>query len=209
MKRWIHANTDSKVIFEDVLNIQVEMDLDVFNYIQSAINPDGVYNLEAYREEVADILENEFGFEIMKETVNGKLQRGKCTNRPHPSRSGSPKPNESISIYFNTFYDLINSDQIAEEFGMSKKVVPHRVNCSIFLVISDHGHSDVGYSDHNEYVREQRNNRRNENISIDVEILEDNIIISESIYRDYEKGLQEIRESIKAKIREWRIRFYS
>ena len=66
-------------------------------------------DVNEYRERVADILVNEFGFEIMDEKVtsrkNGKKvtirQKGKISNR---NKSGTSF--ESISLSFNSFYDL-------------------------------------------------------------------------------------------------------
>lgn len=170
------------------------------------INKDKLVDVEAYREDVADILEKEFKFQVVLENVKGKLQRGKSSNRNNSffrHRNNAGNEVQSASVYFNVFYDLINS-----EFRPKTDTVPHKVKCSIFIDVSEHWHNDLGDIAHRNFINEQAEKRKAAANDIDVTIKDEFVQVPEYIYNEYKKALDDVRTAIKERIQDWTRRYY-
>ena len=197
MKRYIYSTTEQgPVELRD--SIVVDFYIDLPKVIESATSYNSVFSyfpgVEQLRIDIAEMLQDEYQFEVLTETANGKEQQGHCSNRE-----------DSISLYFNTFYNLNNAEPIFKKLGISSFTIPQDgiVKCFIHLRISDHPLNDYSDVEHREYVKKVVNENASdlprENIFPD----EDIRLNQSLIYRYYEQALEELRDDIELRIVGW------
>lgn len=136
---------------------------------------------------------------MITENIDGKMQKGWTTDR-----------NDSPSIYMNTFYDLVNAKKIAKKYGqpLDRLEGATKVMCYIHLSISDHSHYDVGDVKHREFIDDLADKHTSNRDDVVLKLTDEQLLISEQIYNDYQAGFAELEDELVAKIRQW-IRKYN
>lgn len=157
--------------------------------------------------DVANILKNEFGFKIFRE--EDRTRRGPDGN--FVVTEGHPSPNkDSLSLYYYVRYDIVQSDSFARDnyrFNNVKAVV----DCDLVIRVTDHPFNQSGLVDTINHDRKVLNQFADElGTRADYRDVERrDIRITDTITRDYNKGLDEIRHNVKEAIIEWRASIYN
>ena len=84
------------ILFDDVIRVDIEFDFDcIRNYIQSSHQFDKFPGKEQFRQDVINLLEEKYFFDVIEDNYDGKLQKGHFSNRE-----------DSISLYIDAYLDL-------------------------------------------------------------------------------------------------------
>lgn len=149
---------------------------------------------EQFRLDVLDMLVNEFKFDVMGDNYNGVTQKGWMS-----------KHQDSDSIYFNTFYDLRNTEELFQNknYGIDPANVSGKVFCYILFRFSDHdvdSRFDLGHRNFYEANKQNHADSRN-----DVLLHRDeNIIIDEAaLQQHYKDALDDLRYELENRIAGW------
>lgn len=207
MKRFIKAHrryitnskylrNDDSILFDDVISVDLEIDLPELivaaNQSKSIIIFPGV---DKFREDVVRMLENEYKFEVIEDVHNGKRQKGYSSNR-----------RGSISLYFDTYFDLSNVDYGLQRLGVSNytKPDPKKVYCFIHLRFSDHDLNDEGDLAHRRFVADNVKKYTANRPDITHIMKEEVLTVSEeAIQRYYDEALDDLRSQIETRMLYW------
>ena len=195
MKRYLRANkyiNQSNILFYDKIVIDIEIELnDVISASSKIVRFPG---LDQFRQDAIDILES-FGFEVITDVYDGKMQKGHFSNRP-----------DSISLYFDTYYDLHNAKDHIHISDTSKLEIPEKgkVYCFIHIRISDHTLNDMGDVAHMNYLNENAKKYLKANPKATHFIEEAEIELDETnLYFAYDAALQDLEDDLEFKLLTW------
>lgn len=207
MKKWRHYIQSSKYLNEDnpdVLiddHILVDIDIDILTNVLSSFQSNSSTEvffpgIEQFKQDVLSILEDEYRFEVIEDIHDGKLQKGYISNRE-----------DSISIYFDTYFDLSNSGPSIERLGITQLDIPEqgdKVYCFIHLRFSDHDLIDQGDKLHRKFITENSlkytENRPDVTISYPDEYIE---IPEKLLYRFYNEAIDTLKDELDFRIASW------
>lgn len=196
MKRLIRNNNDlNNCTLQDKITIDVNVPFTEEFYQVSAntilasfVNYPGD---EQFKRDVVDILENDFGFEVIEDNYNGKLQKGYKSNRA-----------DSLSFYFDTYFDFdkaIESEVVDIDVPKGTKIY-----CFIHIRFSDHTLPDAGDVSHRRFLRDNVNKYASKKQGITHYVDEGEVEIEEHfIYRYYDKAIDLLKTAIKSKLPYW------
>lgn len=192
MKLYIRSSEEIDepgVLFDDYILIDVD-DADIKSICasESLVRFPGA---DKFREDVAKILANEYGFAIIKE-ADGKL--GYVSNR-----------NGSESIYFNVYYDLSNSDPVLKRVGVSIKAPKSgKVHCFIHFRFSGHSLENVGDIDHNSFLNDNLVKHTQGHPEINFTVKEEPVVVPErTLLLQYDKVKEFVEDELDVRIFGW------
>ena len=201
MKRLIHKNdryiTDDVIISESVIvDISVMLPKDVAaSSNETAHNVVLFPGVQQFQKDICEILENEYGFEVIEDVYDGIRQKGHVTNRQ-----------DSISVYFDTYYDLLKARPVLERIGLSKLPDPEsgKVYCFIYIRFSDHELADLGNSDHRAFVSQTSDKYMAGREDIVMTVPDESIVLPERlVMRYYDKAKDDLRDKLDLAIFGW------
>ena len=201
MKRFIRSSkyldeNSDEVLFDDTIVLEIDI-----NWPGSAVtSSQDLYDqrfpgVEKFRQDVLRMLEDEYHFEVIEDVYDGKRQKGHISNRE-----------DSISIYFDTYFDLSNAGQVLQRLGINDTDVPEsgKVFCFIHLRFSDHELNDEGDVLHNRFVNNNAKKYAVQRGNIVFYVPEESIAISEkSLYRAYSNALEDLKDELDFRIAAW------
>ena len=195
MKRYIRTSKylteDSDVLFDDSILVDIDIDL---TSIMSSNNFSMFPGVKQFKQDVLNILENEYEFEVIEDTYDGVKQKGYISNKDN-----------SESIYFDTYYDLSNAADALHRLGVSTSAPEYgKVFCFIHIRFSAHNLNDAGYMDHMKFV-DQNSEKYTRNRSDVTHVIKDESIeVSElKLYRYYDEALEELKIDLDSRILAW------
>ena len=201
MKRYIRTSKyldESKqdYLFDDILKIDIDLDMPSLIYSSTGGQVVRFPGIDRFREDVAHILEDEYNFVVIEDMHDGKVQKGYITNRE-----------DSISVYFDTYFDLSNAEAAFKRLGITKYDIPEsgKVFCFIHLRFSDHELNDEGDVAHRKFLAENAKKYTADNDEV-THIIPDEqeVVIPESkVYRYYDEALDELRYELDLKVVTW------
>ena len=204
MKRHLRSSSyltdEDDVLFDDAIVIDVDI-----TWPGSAVtSSEKIYSqrfpgIEKFKEDVLYILENDYHFEVVEDVYNGKRQKGYITNRE-----------DSISIYFDTYFDLANAGDAIQRLGITNLDVPNsgKVFCFIYLRFSDHELNDSGDVAHNAFTSNNAKKYIVLRDNVGYFVPEENIVLEEkSLYRAYTNTLEDLKDELDFRIASWVKRF--
>lgn len=180
------------VLFEDYILIDVDAsDIRRICAAESLVRFPGP---DAFREDVAKILSNEYKFDVIRE-ADGKL--GYISDRE-----------DSESVYFNTYYDLSNADPVLKRVGTSKEAPKSgKVICFIHFRFSGHTHIDVSDVAHNTFLDDNLEKHTKDHPEINFKVKEELIAIPKrTLLLQYDKVKEFVEGELDARILGWVIR---
>lgn len=192
-----------KILFSDSIKISIDIS-DSTDIIEAVSNNDRFPGDNQFASDAKEILENEFGFIIVPD---------KAGNLFDISSDG-----ESISIYFNTIFDFINSSKIAKEYGFSNVFKDEKVGifCAIELRISNHmldasRDTSMKLETPDEYAERQASYtaKRDSKVKYISDKQPSIVINKRTLYIDYQEGLDILRNELAQHIRRWSITIHS
>lgn len=205
MKRWIRSKSevtnkveildkidDYVIIYKDKIVIDIEPNEPI------AAATGKVFERrpapEVYRDNVRNILENEFNFEVLPDT-NGE--------RGHISES-----DDGISLYFDIVFEINNKDIIdmAKEAGLCSQDEKIGIFCIVVLRISDHSLTQGIAGNPTEFVRRETKHSQKlhpEAIAPFEDNQEELELDRQRIAQYYSEGLDDLRDLLKEREREW------
>ena len=194
MKRYLRANKytlNSDIIFSDSIQIHVDIDTDKQIYALNSIQR--FPGKDQFRQDAIDILES-FGFDIITDVYDGKMQKGHFSNRE-----------DSISLYFDTYYDLHNAKDHISIADVSKLEIPEKskVYCFVHIRISDHILNDEGDIEHREYIDKINSKYVDANPEVN-HTIEDEIELNEyNVHLAYDQALDDLEYLLQYKLVSW------
>lgn len=210
MKKWIHPSgrklnrfiqaskyldpNDESIVFDDkiVIDVEIDLPLEIFSATTDLIKFPG---LEKFKQDVLNILENEYGFDVIEDIYDGRKQKGHLSNRK-----------DSVSLYFDTFYDLSKTAELLKR-GRIENIEPlsgYKIFCFIHFRFSDHDLHDQGDVLHRQWLKQ--NTAKYAANRQDLAHVEDEEIIQvneNTLYRAYEQALDDLRFEIDIRIVGW------
>lgn len=151
--------------------------------------------VEVFRQDVLNILENEFGFEVAEKLEKGKKQKGYVSNRQ-----------DSWSVYFDTYLDFSKAASKLDKALLTNLKIPEEgvIYCFIHLRFSDHELNNDGDALHRQFKRENRNKHIEQNPKVTNYVDEEEFIIEpEKLNREYDEALNILRAALESKIIYW------
>lgn len=206
MKRYKHYIRSSKYLDEtreDYLfddTILIDINITIPRRIASSSSEGGNIvvdfpGVDQFRLDVLEILENEYNFQVIEDMHDGKVQKGYTSNRDN-----------SISVYFDTYFDLSNAKDSINRLGINNIEVPDsgKVFCFIHFRFSDHSIPNAGYVDHRDFINKNTEKYTRNRPDITHVIEEEVIEISERDARYYySKALKDLRDLLDFRISYW------
>lgn len=193
--KYVDENSD-EVLFDDTIVLEIDI-----NWPGSAVtSSQDLYDqrfpgVEKFRQDVLRMLEDEYHFEVIEDVYDGKRQKGHISNRE-----------DSISIYFDTYFDLSNAGQVLQRLGINHTDIPEsgKVFCFIHLRFSDHELNDEGDVLHNRFVNNNAKKYAVQRGNIVFYVPEESIAISEkSLHRAYSNALEDLKDELDFRIAAW------
>ncbi len=201
MKRYIRTSkyldeSKQEYLFDDILKIDIDLDMPSLICSSTGTQVVRFPGIDQFREDVAAILEKDYNFVVIEDMHDGKLQKGYITNRE-----------DSISVYFDTYFDLSNAQPAFERLGITKYDIPEsgKIFCFIHLRFSDHELNDEGDVAHRKFLADNIKKHTADNSEV-THIIPDEqeVIVPESkIYRYYDEALDELRYELDLKVVTW------
>jgi len=186
--------TKDKIEFDDSVVIDIELP-NVVQEINSSESINKFPGKEQFLEDVLHILEDEYHFEVIEEEDEcGVVRKGHHSNRP-----------DSISVYFDTFYDLDNAIEPMKRLGVMDLSIPQdvTVECFIHFRFSDHDLHDLSYADHRKFLADNTN-KHTKDRDVLIKVDEELVTISESVlYAAYNDALDKARDTLDGRIFDW------
>lgn len=197
MKRYIreskYLSDTSSALFDDSIVIDIDVTFPMSN-VASSTSINKFPGIIQFKEDVLHILEDEYKFEVIEDTYDGKLQKGYITNRE-----------DSVSVYFDTFYDLSNADASLRRLGVSQSVPePTQIFCFIHIRFSDHTLNDEGDQLHQKFLKENVDKYTKDRQDVTHVVKEENIEIDKkSLYMYYDQALEDLRDALDVRTLYW------
>lgn len=185
--------SEEEILFDDHIFIDIEVELD--QGIMSSTYVDRFPGKENFRKDVIDILENRYGFEVIKDVYDGKLQKGHFSDR-----------SDSISLYLDTYFDLSKAGPALQRLKVQNIDIPEsgKIYCFIHLRISDHWHNNEGDTSHRDYINRNANKYTSNRSDITHVIKEEDIeVFEESLYQSYTEALEDLQDTLDVRILGW------
>lgn len=205
MKRLRRYVTGSKHVDEDrqefllddklVLTIPVHIPESVLSSTSTSNQIIVFPGVSQFKSDVCDILETDYKFEVIEDVYEGKLQKGYVSNRP-----------DSISVYFDTYFDLVNAEPAIKRLGITNLPAPEsgKIFCYIRLRFSDHTLFDAGDVLHRQFIADNASKYVSQREGITHAIPEEEIVLPESVvYRYYNKAIEHLRSDLDFRIASW------
>lgn len=195
MKRYIRGSKYTQqedVVLDDKIIIDIEFDVP-FDVNSSDQVPTKFPGVDQFKKDVIALLENEFHFEVIEDIYDGVRQKGHITNRT-----------DSISLYFDTYFDLSNADSVLSELGIHNDVAidKGKVYCFVHLRFSDHELNDEGDSSHRKFLTENANRYNKREVTHVIK--EESIDVPERVmYQQYNQALADLEYELKVRISMW------
>lgn len=181
---------------EDEIIIDIEISVkDLIDAASSFTTRYKFPGVDKFKEDVIRILEDEFGFVIIKERYRGKPSKGRISNRKN-----------SVSLYFNTLYDLSNNSTVLSAAKQLNATLPieSAVNCFVHFRFSDHALHDASDAKHLNYLKRNREAATEGRNDIVRYIDEESILVRPKLLANYyDKALNKLRLRLSSRIDEW------
>lgn len=201
MKRYIRTSqyldeSKQEYLFDDTIRINIDINLprSIFSSIQDVVVR--FPGVEQFRVDVLDILENKYKFEVIEEMHDNKMQKGYISNRE-----------DSISLYFNTYFDLTNAGDAFKRLGITNFSVPEsgKVFCFVQLRFSDHILNDEGDRAHRKFVADniEKYTANRPDVTHIVPDQQDIEVPENLVYRYYDQALQSLEDDLDLHIIKW------
>ena len=199
MKRYIHESkyvSEGIVLFDDSLlvDISVTVPESVLSSISSSEDVVIFPGVEQFKKDVTAVLENEYHFDVIEDVYDGVKQKGYISNR-----------DDSISIYFDTYFDLSNAQPALDRLGIRLRKAPEtgKVYCFIHLRFSDHELNDLGDVNHRIFIAQNAQKYESQQ-SVTYIVPEESIVLpEETVYRYYTRALEELKDELDVRIAGW------
>ena len=192
---------NSSPLLEDSIIIDIEVD--VADLIEAAANFNTRYKfpgVEKFKEDVIDILENEFRFSIVPDSNRNKLVKGHISNRKN-----------SMSLYFNTIYNLADAQPIIDSQGIPNLKAPTSapyIACFVHFRFSDHRLNPATHLKNLNYLKRNDDNVVNQHSEIQMTVPEENIVVDRNLLRNYyNKALKSLKIQLSTRVVGW-VRYY-
>lgn len=197
MYRYIYSDPNDSVFLEDTIELEIDLS-EIISAASYSYRFNKFTTVDNFRKEVAEMLIKKYKFDVLTETIDGKQQKGWCTN------SG-----DSISVYMNTFYNLVNAKKIAKEYSVNFSKLSKRtqVKCFIHLSVSDHTHANYGDVGHLNFVNKNLADHTAGVEDIEQIHKDERIEIPKSIRINYTQGLKDLEYEIERRIVDWVIQY--
>lgn len=196
MKRWIRSSTETNILFEDKITLNLDLVVDEKGHLEITSATQNFPGVEQFRKDIVEMLENEYKFEVIEDEYDGKKQKGYSSNRK-----------DSISLYFDTYFDFANAHEVVKKAipGLADQV-PEKgvIRCFIHLRISDHTLNDAGDVSHNEFLRENAKKYAFADPNVTHIIREEEFEVKEQeLYLTYDEALDDLRADIEGRFLTW------
>ena len=193
MKLLYHRNPlHQEVLFED--EIVINIDIDLTNIAATSYSSISRFpGTDAFRQRVLKILEDEYGFDVVQSEHDGVLQKGYCSNR-----------DGSVSIYFDTYFDLAKAAEPASRLGATIPDLPTgTVYCFIHFRISDHYLHDSEDVAHRQFINNLKQQYTLHRTDV-VDSYEEDIVIDEyTMQLHYDEAIEELKIALDTRILGW------
>lgn len=193
MKLLYHRNPlHQEVLFED--EIVINIDIDLTNIAATSYSSISRFpGTDAFRQRVLKILEDEYGFDVIQSEHDGVFQKGYCSNR-----------DGSVSIYFDTYFDLAKAAEPANRLGATISDLPKgTVYCFIHFRISDHYLHDSGDIAHRQFINNLKQQYTSHRTDV-VDSYEEDIVIDEyTMQLHYDEAIEELKIALDTRILGW------
>lgn len=186
---------NEKLTLDDHILIDIEMHIPDSIFGSSSTLQVFFPGVDQFKEDVVNILENEYGFEVIEDVYNGIKQKGHFSDRP-----------DSISIYFDTYFDLSKSADAIRRVGVSNLKAPQsgKVYCFIHFRFSDHMLADEGDAEHIRFIKENAKKYTSKRSDLVQIIPEEEIELPEKlVYRYYDKAIEYLKTDLDTRIVSW------
>lgn len=202
MKRFIRSSKylkeeDSSILFDDTLLIDIDIYVSQDVLASSDISVASVDcrfpGIDQFKDDVLRILEDDYGFDVIRDIYSGKLQKGYVSNRE-----------DSVSIYFDTYFDLSRSKPAIDRLGIHNIDIPEsgKVFCFIHLRFSDHDLNDEGDVLHRKFLNDNAKKYSNDKVTHIVK--EESIQLpTKMLQRYYDRALEQLRSELDVRILSW------
>lgn len=199
MKRYIRQSKYTEEIEDDIiLDDEIVIDIDVnlpYSVTANTHNSSKFPGVEQFKKDLLDLLENEYQFEVIEDVYDGVKQKGHISNRK-----------DSVSVYFDTYFDLANAKPVLERVGIRPTNVSENselVYCFIHIRFSDHSLPDEGDSAHRRYLL--RNTAKySSNPKVTHTINEESFTVSEEdLYLYYDEAIEKLKGQLDYRIGYW------
>lgn len=206
MKRFIRTSKyldehDYTLLFDDSVFINIELDsADFTGGVIDASSDLGIYRfpgIDQFKADVLSILEREYEFEVIEDFYDGKLQKGHISNR-----------DDSISVYFDTYFDLAKASNPISRLGITNLRVPEeskcKIACFIHIRFSDHKLNDLGDLEHRRFVKQNAEKYTQNRGDVSMVIEEENITIRpDKMQLRYNEAIEDLRTDLDFRIASW------
>ena len=178
------------ILFDDVIRVDIEFDFDcIRNYIQSSHQFDKFPGKEQFRQDVINLLEEKYFFDVIEDNYDGKLQKGHFSNRE-----------DSISLYIDAYLDLNHLQRLS--LDPKAKGLEGRMYCFIHIRFSDHYFPDAGDVLHREFINE--NAKRYDNDKVTHIMKDEEFDLDQyNLNYQYNEALDDLDANIESRITYW------
>lgn len=202
MKRYIRSNkytnnSNKHILFDDTISITIDVDISFPISAATGSNFHRFPGLDQFKQDVLDILQDEYNFDVIEDVYDGILQKGYITNRE-----------DGTSVYFNTYYDLANAGDSLKRLGVSTpyNLQPGLVFCFIHLRFSDHPLNDAGDKLHRAFIAKTTEKYMNQRPDIpeDHKFTDEEILVDErTMQLYYNEAIDRLKNSLDSRIIGW------
>lgn len=197
MKKYLR---NSKYVNVDGVVVDDHITIDVDVNIPEAISASsGIISrfpgMIQFKQDVLDMLETEYGFEVIQDVYDGVLQKGYITNRP-----------DGTSVYFDTYFDLSRSGDALKRLNIESDDIPNTgvAYCFIHIRFSDHNLYDDGDLAHRKFIWKNAQSRTSQKQNVVYSDPEAKITLTEKdMYGPYQEALNQLRYELDHKIFYW------
>lgn len=192
--KYLDEHSD-EILFDDRITIDIEVDIP---YVIDSSTHEQIIRfpgVEQFRQDVLDILENEYHFEVIEDMYNGKKQKGYFSNR-----------DDSISVYFDTYLDLCNVEPVLKRIGSVNCPVPGsgKIYCFIHFRFSDHILNDEGDQLHRRFIADNADKYTSDRPDVTHVMKEECITLNErDVTLYYNEALEDLRDQIDIRMTYW------
>jgi len=192
MKLYIRSSeeiTEPDILFDDYILIDVDdSDIRAICAAEELVRFPGA---DKFREDVAKILADEYGFNVIRES-DGKL--GYVSDRK-----------DSESVYFNVYYDLSNADPVLKRVGAAVEAPKSgKIHCFIHFRFSGHSLENVGDADHNSFLNDNLAKHAQGHPEINFTVKEEPVIVPErTLLLQYDKVKEFVEDELDVRIFGW------
>ena len=200
MKRFIRNSkyldeTTDEILFDDSILVDIEIDIPLD--IEAASRHEQIVRfpgLDQFKQDVINVLENEYHFEVIEDVYDGVRQKGYTSDREG-----------SLSLYFDTYFDLANCAGPAERMKSSLPVPEKgKIYCFIHLRFSDHVLIDSGDVGHRKFVADNAKKYTANRPDVTHVVEEDFVDLSEEdLAYYYDEAIADLREQLDVRILYW------